>query len=425
MAKANLTGQAQIDVSVREIDFVTRFGRNWRALLDILGIMRPIEKDPGTKLVAYEAGITLEDGDVGEGEEIPYSQAEVREVYYEDLKLEKYAKAVSIEAVNKYGARNAITRTDDAFLNQLQMNVMSRFYSFIQTGTLISQEATFQMALSMAKGRVVDKFKKMHRDSTGVVAFVNTLDLYRYLGNATVTVQTMFGFSYIQNFLGVELVIISSEIPEGKIIATPLENVDLYYINPANGDFQQLGLEYTVDGVTNLIGFHANGNYNTAVGESFALMGMTLWAEYLDAIAVVTISSLAQVEVLADDQSDTLYDVPVSTIQKDDVEVVPGAIKGTLLYQPNGMAQSGPLAGAGYFMGLKFNATWTNYTSVKIGLVPSAGTGLVEIKNDDTHTAAIKLTNKNTQKFVVVATDGTNTREERYDLSGLVLQQGE
>ena len=43
--------------------------------------------------------------------------------------------------------------------------------------------------------------------------------------------------------------------------------------------------------------------------------------------------------------------------------------------------------------------------------------------NDDTHTAAIKLTNKNTQKLVVVATNGTDTREERYDLSGLKYVQ--
>ena len=44
-----------------------------------------------------------------------------------------------------------------------------------------------------------------------------------------------------------------------------------------------------MDGETNLIGFHAEGNYSTAVGESFALMGMALWAEYIDGIAVVDV----------------------------------------------------------------------------------------------------------------------------------------
>ena len=99
MAKANLTKVANIDVSVRELDFVTRFGKNWDALREIMGIMRAIRKAPGTKLVAYTANVTLQPGNVGEGEEIPYSLAEVTEAAYGDVTIEKYAKAVSIEAV--------------------------------------------------------------------------------------------------------------------------------------------------------------------------------------------------------------------------------------------------------------------------------------------------------------------------------------
>ena len=78
---------------------------------------------------------------------------------------------------------------------------------------------------------------------------------------------------------------------EGKVIATPADNIVLYYVDPSNSGFEQLGLEYTVDGETNLIGFHANGDYRHAVGESYALMGLTLFAEYIDAIAVITINS--------------------------------------------------------------------------------------------------------------------------------------
>ena len=63
----------------------------------------------------------------------------------------------------------------------------------------------------------------------------------------------------------------------------------MYYVDPGDGEFAQLGLDYTVDGETNLIGFHANGNYSTAVGESFAIMGMKLWAEYADGIAIITV----------------------------------------------------------------------------------------------------------------------------------------
>ena len=289
MAKQNLTMQANITATVREIDFVTRFQRNWDSLREIMGIMRPIRKQPGTQLVSYTASVDLQSGAVGEGEEIPYSLATVEPVTYQDITLEKYAKAVSIEAVNKYGAAIAVQKTDDAFLTELQTNVLTRFYTFLQTGTLTGSEDTFQMGFAMAIGKVKNKWKEMRKDITEVVAFVNVLDAYKYLGAANITVQSQFGMDYIENFMGARRVFLTSEVPSGKIIATPVENIDLYYVDPSDSDFAQLGLVYRTAGETRLIGFHVNGNYNTAVGEVFALMGLTLWAEYLDGIAVITI----------------------------------------------------------------------------------------------------------------------------------------
>lgn len=291
MAKENLTKVENFTVQAREVDFVTRFSSNWDALRAILGIMRPIRKQAGTKLVSYTATVELEDGNVGEGEEIPYSLAEVDPVAYGDITLEKYAKAVSIEAVEKYGAAIAVEKTDDQFLIELQNKVLNKFYTFLKTGSLTSTEPTFQKALAMAKGNVIDKFNKMRKTVTDIVGFANVLDVYEYLGTADVTIQTAFGLSYIENFMGYSTLILLSDpdIPRNTVIAVPVENIDLYYIDPSDSEFAQLGLEYTVAGETNLIGFHANGNYSTAVGEMFALMGMTLWAEYLDGIAVVTV----------------------------------------------------------------------------------------------------------------------------------------
>lgn len=290
-AKERLTMSANIAVTAREVDFVTRFARNWDSLREILGIMRPIKKENGTELKSKSASITLQSGNVGEGEEIPYSLASVTEKTYDKIKLEKYAKAVSVEAVADKGAEAAIQMTDEAFLNELQGNILDRFYTYLKTGTLTSTETTFQMAVAMSIGKVIDKFKKMRRNTTNIVVFVNTLDAYKYLGAAELSVQTAFGINYIQNFMGAQTLILSSEIEEGKVIATPADNIVLYYVDPSNSGFEQLGLEYTVDGETNLIGFHANGDYRHAVGESYALMGLTLFAEYIDAIAVITINS--------------------------------------------------------------------------------------------------------------------------------------
>ena len=290
-AKANLIMTSDIQVTAREIDFVTRFERNWQHLRDILGIMRPIKKQPGAVLKSKYAEGTLQSGKVGEGEEIPYSKFTVKEKTYAEMTIEKYAKAVSIEAIKDHGYENAVQMTDDEFLFQLQTNVTSRFYDYLKTGTLTSTETTFQMALAMAKGRVENKFKQMHRNVTGVVGFVNILDVYEYLGASEITIQNQFGFQYMKDFMGFNTIFLlsDSEIPRGQVIATPVENIVLYYVDPNESDFARAGLVYTVSGETNLIGFHTQGNYHTAVSEAFAVMGLTLFAEYIDAIAVITI----------------------------------------------------------------------------------------------------------------------------------------
>ncbi len=100
MAKANLTDTAAIQVKVRELDFVSRFERNWEHLREIIGIMRPIKKQPGAVLKSKYAVGTLENGKIAEGEEIPYSKFEVKEKTYDEMTIEKFSKAVTIEAIS-------------------------------------------------------------------------------------------------------------------------------------------------------------------------------------------------------------------------------------------------------------------------------------------------------------------------------------
>ena len=295
MAKDNLTMSADVQVKAREIDFVTRFARNWEHLREIIGIMRPIKKENGAVLKSKYAEGTLQSGNVGEGEEIPYSKFTVKERPYAEMTIEKFSKAVSIEAIKDHGYDNAVQMTDNEFLYLLQTNVTDRFYDYIKTGTLRSTESSFQMALAMAKGRVENKFKQMHRTATGTVGFVNVLDVYKYIGAANVTIQNRFGFEYIKDFMGFNTIFLVSEdeVPQGTVIATPVENIVLYYVDPSDSDYARAGLEYTVAGETPLLGFHTQGNYRTAVSEAFAIMGLTLFAEYIDAVAVISVTGSA------------------------------------------------------------------------------------------------------------------------------------
>ena len=190
------------DVTAREVDFVTRFNENWEALRNILGIMRPIRKAPGTQLISYTAEVALESGDVEPGHVIPYSKTTITQAAKGDLEIKKYAKAVPIEDVNKYGAAIAVEKSDDAFLTKLQNEVLNNFYTFMNTGSLTGEAATWQAALAKAQGEVLNKFASMQKDVTAVVGFANILDAYDYLGNAEITVQTRFGLNYVEDFMG-------------------------------------------------------------------------------------------------------------------------------------------------------------------------------------------------------------------------------
>lgn len=124
--------------------------------------------------------------------------------------------------------------------------------------------------------------------------------------------------------------------------------------------------------------------------------------------------------VKAESQSTQIYDTAVSDIQDSDVAVNGNKIVGTLKY-----LEDGPIAGywgAGNFLALKFSDVDPRATSIKVGLNPSEGSGLVELLGDPDMNGVFKITDKTTQKFRVVITDGHVTKTTDYDLSGLTLE---
>ena len=117
-----------------------------------------------------------------------------------------------------------------------------------------------------------------------------------------------------------------------------------------------------------------------------------------------------------------VFGTSVSDIQSDVAISANNNITGTLKY-----IDSGEIAdywGAGNFIALKFTNLDPDATSVKVGLDPSEGSGLVEIINDPDKNGVFKITNKDTQVFKVVQTNGAKTHVQTFDLSGLVLENG-
>lgn len=110
----------------------------------------------------------------------------------------------------------------------------------------------------------------------------------------------------------------------------------------------------------------------------------------------------------------------VSDIQEN-IVVGEDTITGTLKFVKGGIAPSGILAGDGYFLALKFSEVDASATSKKVGLVPSEGSGLVELDAD--MNVFMKISDKETQVFEVVITDGTRKGVQKFDLSQLILKR--
>jgi hypothetical protein len=81
--------------------------------------------------------------------------------------------------------------------------------------------------------------------------------------------------------------------------------------------------------------------------------------------------------------------------------------------------------GKGNFLCLDFSAAdWTAYSSVMVGLDNSQGSGLADIIPDPDKNGLFKITDKNTQRLMVVATsaDGRQVHKQYFDLSGLLCE---
>lgn len=284
-AETNLIKSADL-VKAREIEFTYMFGEGIKKLMEALGVTRKIPKQAGTVLKAYKATGELQNGEVAEGDTIPLSKYVTEPVSIAEIVLKKWRKATSAEAIVEKGYAQAVTATTDAMLKDVQKGIRKSFFDFLATGTGVAAGATFQAALANAWGQLQVLFED---DDIESVYFMNPLDVADYLANANITLQTAFGMTYVENFLGLGTVIFNSSVPRGKVYATAKNNLVLYYI-PVNGADLNEAFTFTSDN-TGLIGIHEQPDYTNMTASDTVISGIVLFAERLDGVVVGTIGA--------------------------------------------------------------------------------------------------------------------------------------
>lgn len=299
-AETNLIKKADL-ARVREIEFTFMFSETLKKLVEALGVTRMIPKQAGTVLKAYKAAGTLEDGNVAEGDLIPLSHYKTEPVNFGEITLKKWRKATSAEAIVEKGYDQAVTMTTDAMLKDVQKGIRKSFFDFLATGTGQAAGSTFQATLAQTWGQLETLFED---DDIQAVYFMNPLDVADYLASAQISLQSAFGMSYVENFLGLGTVFFNSSVPKGKIYATAVDNIVLYYI-PANGADLGEVFSFTFDEL-GLIGIHEQPDYDNMTAKDTVVSGIVLFAERIDGVVVGEIGGTVTPKVTLDKSTATI-----------------------------------------------------------------------------------------------------------------------
>lgn len=282
----NVTKTGDLAIA-HSIDFANKFEGGITKLLEALGVTRKLPVAEGTTIKTYKSKATLENGTVAEGDIIPLSKvvSEPDKVY--EIPFKKWRKSITIEAIQRHGFSQAVAQTDEKMLREIQKGIRGGFFDFLATGTGAVTGIGLQGALAQAWGAVQTIFED---DGVNTLCFVNPLDVANYIGSANVTVQTVFGMTFITGFTGVTL-ITNTNVPKGKIFATAPDNVVLAYVPVTNSEMAK-AFAFTTD-ESGYVGITHDKASDRLTYETVVVSPMLLFAENLAGVVVVTIDDSA------------------------------------------------------------------------------------------------------------------------------------
>lgn len=249
--------------------------------------------DPKTASIAtYYEQVESSGTDYVEGEEVALSKYTVSKTSIGDLSPVPYRKMTTAKAILQDGYDAAVLKTDKKMVSQIRAQLIAQFFAFLANGTGAPADGvtinTLQKALAYADAALENALETNGDETDGAfVHFINRDDAADYLANANITTQTLFGMTYIENFLGVQNVFLTNKITKGDVFATPAENIHAYGID--FGELADGGLIYQVES-NGLIGVAHKGAYDYASAETDVMTGLQLVPEVLDYIVKATIN---------------------------------------------------------------------------------------------------------------------------------------
>lgn len=278
MADANLNTTADFDAL--NIDFVNQFTKNINGLLQLLNVTRKLSLNPGDTIQTYKDTVVKASGTAGEAEEIPLTKVTHKVAKTYKLTLNKRRRRTSAEAIMHAGTLAAINNADTTLLDGDVYPSIKKLV-FDELGNVGNSKAkggnNLQAAIAQALATL--KSKTENYTSGQNVLFVNTFDIADYLSAAQISTQNAYGFDYLTNFLGASVVIVSADVPQGKVYATPVNNL-VYAYAPVNGSFSAALNLYTDP--AGLVGVAHEAIQNSLAVDTVMAWANVVFAENVD-----------------------------------------------------------------------------------------------------------------------------------------------
>lgn len=279
--ETNTTTAADLE-PVISIDHTNRLVEGIKSLQTVLGIVDLKPMSEGTTVKMYKTSQKNTPEQVAEGEVIGLTKVERKLVKTFELNLNKYRKQTTAEAIQKVGKQKAINETDTVFVRNIQKGIKGTFFTFIMAGTgtaenLAEKKEKASVSIQGAIAGLWAKLSSYYEDmDVEPIYFINPLDIATYLANAQITIQTAFGFQYVENFLGLGTVVLDSKITAGNVVGTVKQNLNGAYI-PANGSVgDTFGLTTDETGMVGMKHYLAD---DVASINTLAMEGVTFYAE--------------------------------------------------------------------------------------------------------------------------------------------------
>ncbi len=297
-APNNLITTSDMNVAL-DREFILNFEGDYDRLAEILGIFAPERMAAGTALYQLKVTGTLnndkdDNGSSGssyvEGDLVNLSKYTATKEPIGAIAPKPYRKATSGANILKNGYEIAVMKTDQKMQSHIRADIIKEFFAFMAKGTGEAAGTGLQEAAAMVDAKLGDTMETNGDEGGKVIHFINRTDAAKYIGAAPITTQTMFGMTYLQNFLGMTDVFLTNKVASGTMYATPAENIHIFTVD--FGELARADLSYQQSD-SGLIGVAHTPAYDHVSTETNVLTGMLLFPEVKDYIVKGTINPAA------------------------------------------------------------------------------------------------------------------------------------